>query len=430
MRDQPVANREVGRMSNGSFEHRKGLLIFSIVFLLLAAVSMGAVIGFSLSRGSGAGLLLIAILLPVVPLLSYLFYRKMIFPYYRRLEDSNLELHLKHEELLDIKDDLFIKFLGVYDVNYAANSPRMFKSRMQDVADITARVMEADACFVFLYDRKKDELVLQAANKDYEEKEGNVRIPLGEGIEGLVGRRLEPVMSKDFRHDSRYREISGLDLAKYTSLYCFPLYVYSNGALVGVMEVMYGKAKNFTDEEINFFTTLSGIIATTVQNEQMQLELRKMNMELEQWVAEKTEELRASEERYRTLVENACESIFVLAENGDIIFANEQAARLTGYSKYELLHKNLFELFVEPGQPKGILSDVTPEHQLLMNGSLRRTDGTSVPVEVSAIGLLLMNKRFVQAVVRDMSSRVRLEKLLEDKVSEISALKSKLKVSP
>jgi PAS domain S-box-containing protein len=417
-------------MPNGSFEHRKGILIFSIISMLLAAVTIGIAAGFFFSRGYGAGPLLIIALLLVVPFLSYLLYKKMIFPYYRRLEDSNLELHLKHEELLDIKDDLFIKFLGIYDVNYAANSPRMFKNRMQDVADITARVMEADACFIFLYERKKDELVLQAANKYYEDKEGNVRIPLGEGIEGWVGRRLEPVMSKDFLHDARFREISGLVLANYTSLYCFPLYVHSNGALVGVMEVLYSKVKNFTDEEINFFTTLSGIIATTVQNEQMQLELRKMNMELEQWVAEKTEELRASEERYRTLVENACESIFVLADNGDIVFANEQAARLTGYSKYDLLHKNFFELLVEPGQPKGILSGVTPEHQSIMHGSLRQTDGTVVPVEVSVVGLLLMGKRFVQSVVRDMSSRVRLEKLLEEKEREISVLMSKLKVLP
>jgi PAS domain S-box-containing protein len=298
---------------------------------------------------------------------------------------------------------------------------------MQDVADITARVMEADACFIFLYDGKKDDLVLQASNKEQGEKEGNVRIPLGEGIEGWVGRRLEPVMSKDFRSDARFREISGLALAQYTSVYCLPLYVYSNGALVGVMEVLYGKAKNFTDEEINFFTTLSGIIATTIQNEQMQLELRKMNMELEQWVAEKTEELRASEERYRTLVENASESIFVLGENGDIVLANEQATRLTGYSKYDLLHKNLFELFVDPGRPKGILAEVAHGRQSLRHGDLRRTDGTVVPVEVSAVALLLMGKRFVQSVVRDMSSRVRLEKLLEEKESEISSLKSKLK---
>jgi hypothetical protein len=39
-----------------------------------------------------------------------------------------------------------------------------------------------------------------------------------------------------------------------------------------------------------------------------------------------------------------------------------------------------------------------------------------------------MGKRFVQSVVRDMSSRERLEKLLEEKESEISSLKSKLKV--
>jgi len=415
-------------MPNESFEHRKGILIFSIMLVLVAAVSIGAAAGYSLSHENRSGLLFFMALLPVVPLLSYLLYRKMIFPYYRRLEDSNLELHLKHEELLDIKDDLFIKFLGIYDVNYAVNSPHLFKDRMKDVADITARVMEADACFIFLYDRKKDELVLEAANKNYEEKEGNVRIQLGEGIEGWVGRRLEPVMSKDFRNDARFREISGLALARYTSIYCLPLYVYSNGALVGVMDVLYGKAKNFSDEEINFFTTLSGIIATTVQNEQMQLELRKMNMELEQWVAEKTEELRASEERYRTLVENASESIFVLAENGDIVFANEQAAHLTGYSKYDLLHKNLFELFVDSGQPKEILTEVIQGRQSVRHGDLKQTDGMVVPVELSGVGLVLMGKRFVQCVVRDMSSRVRLEKLLEEKESQISSLKSKLKV--
>jgi GAF domain-containing protein len=52
------------------------------------------------------------------------------------------------------------------------------------------------------------------------------------------------------------------------------------------MEVFYSKQKTFTDEDINFFTTLSGILSTTIQNEQMQVELRKMNTELEQWIAE------------------------------------------------------------------------------------------------------------------------------------------------
>jgi len=384
----------------------------------------GAAAAHYIMRGSRVGEILSLAVLAAIPFASYLLYKKMIFPYYRNLEDANLELHLRQEELLDVKDDLFIKFLGVYDVNYAANSPRLFRNRMKDVADITARVMEADSCHIFLYDKKKDELVLEATNKEQGEEARNIRIPLGEGIEGWVGRRLEPVMLKDLKNDQRFKDFPGLALSRATAIYCLPLFVYSNGALVGVMEVLYGKARTFTDEEINFFTTLSGIISTTVQNEQMQVELRKMNLELEQWVTEKTEELRASEERYRTLVENACESIFVLAENGDIIFANEQAARLTGCSKYDLIHKNLFELFVEPEQPRGILNEVAQGRQSLRHGDLRRVDGTVVPVDVSAVGLLLMGKHFVQSVVRDMSSRARLERLLEEKEGEIKALKS------
>lgn len=413
-------------MPQAGFEHRKGSLIFLLSLVLVAAVSIGALAGFSLSRGEKSGMLLSLALLPLISLSSFLLYKKTIFPSYRRLEDANLELHLKQEELLDIKDDLFIKFLGVYDVNYAANSPRLFADRLKDVADVTARVMEADACFIFLYDLKKDELMLAATNGVHAESVGKVRIPLGEGIEGWVGRRLEPVMLKDFHADARYREIPGLALADYLSVYCLPLYVYSNGALVGLMEVFYRKARTFSDEEINFFTTLSGILSTTIQNEQMQVELRKMNLELEQWVAEKIEELRASEERYRTLVENASESIFVLAENGDIVFANDQAARLTGYAKYDLLHKNILELFDDPVRPGETLAEVKEGRPSLRHGELRKTDGTVVPVAISAVGLSLMGKHFVQSVLRDISTQSRLEKQLQEQEKELSLLKAQL----
>ncbi len=413
-------------MPQGGFEHRKGIFIFLIALVLIAAAFIGAATGFFIARGESRGALLSLVLAAFMPLIVYQLYKKFIFPSYRRLEDANLELHLKQEELLDIKDDLFIKFLGIYDVNYAANSPRLFAHRLVDVADITTRVMEADACLIFLYDREKDELALSATNGVHEGAVGKVRIPLGEGIEGWVGRRLEPVMLKDYRADSRFREVPALAFGDYVSLYCVPLYVYSNGALVGVMEVFYRKARVFSDEEINFFTTLSGILSTTVQNEQMQAELRKMNLELEQWVAEKTEELRASEERYRTLVENACESIFMLTENGDIVFANEQAASLTGHAKYDLLHKNLFELFVDPAGPRQLLADVKKSRQSLRQGDLKQADGNIVPVAVSAVGLSLMGKRLVQSVVRDVSAHVRLEQLLEKKEQEAAALRAQL----
>jgi PAS domain S-box-containing protein len=413
-------------MQQSGFEQRRGTLMLLISLLMVIAVLIGGDVGYFTARNDPRAFFLSLGLVPIIPLLSYLLYKKTIFPYFRQLEDSNLELHIKQEELLDTKDDLFIKLLGIYDVNYAANSPRFFSDRLTDVADITARVMEADVCLIFLYDKKKDDLALAATNGVQVGAIGRARVALGDGIEGWVGRKLDPLMLKDFHTDARFREIPGLVLSDYTSSYCLPLFVYSNGALVGLMEVFYRKLKNFSDEEINFFTTLSGLLSTTVQNEQMQVELRKMNIELEQWLSEKTEEFRASEERYRTLVENASESIFLLAENGDIVFANEQAAHLSGNAKYDLLHKNFFELFIDPAESRGIFEDLLQGRQAVRHGEFRKADGSIVPVAISAVGLSLMGKHFIQSVVHDISSEAELEKLLKEKDQEIAALRSKL----
>lgn len=420
-------------MQPSSSEHHpvsmnnKWFLIILMAAVLGTAVAIGAVAGYHTAEDRLEGVVTALVFIPLLPLLAYVLYRRIIFPYYRQLEDANLELHIKQEELLDTKDDLFIKFLGIYDVNYAANSPRLFTERLNDVADITARVMEADRCLIFLYERKSDDLNLVAANEGMENALGKATIPLGEGIEGWVGRRLEPVILKDFRRDARFRKFPGLDLTGLQAVYCLPLYVYSNGALMGVIEVFYGKPKTFRDEEINFFTTLSGILSTTIQNEQMQGELRRMNMELEQWVAEKTEELRASEERYRTLVENSIESIVVLAQNGDIVFANEQAALLTGLGKYELIRRNLFDIFIPAERERNVLSAVVPGARFRLQGELRKADGTLIPGEVLAVGLTLIGKRFIQCVIHDRSSEIMLQKLIEEKDREIAALKSRLR---
>ena len=406
---------------------RKWLIIFLIAAVLAFAIGVGAMAGYMASEQQWKGLITALVLLPLVPVLSYLLYRRTIFPYYRRLEDANLELHIKQEELLDTKDDLFIKFLGIYDVNYAANSPHLFDQRLNDVADITTRVMEADCCLIFLYDKKRDDLTLAAASNGMENKRGEVHVPLGESIEGWVARRLEPLILKDLRKDPHYRDVPGLGLGGYQSAYCLPLYVYSNGALMGVIEVLTAKTKIFRDEEINFFTTLAGILSTTIQNEQMQTELRKMNIELEQWVTEKTEELRASEERYRKLVENARESILVLTENGDIVFANDQAATLTGQGIYDLIHRNLSDLLIPPAGMEVLMGGTGQGDGGRWKGDLRTADGATIPVEVITAVLSLLGKRFIQCVIHDISSLRKLERLLEEKDREISALKARIK---
>lgn len=416
-----------GMLPDSEYGGRKGMMTVLSSLVLMAAIAAGTAGGYFVSSSDGKGMAASMLLILLVPVLAYVLYRSLIAPYFRKIEDANLELHIKQEELLDMKDDLFIKFLGIHDANYAANSPRLFPERLKDVADVTSRVMEADVCLIYRYDKRLDELVLAATNGYRQEAVGMVRIPVGQGIEGWTARRVEPVMLKDFTKDNRFKDAPGLALSSYASLYCLPLYVYSSGALMGVIELLYAKARSFSDEEINFFTTLAGILSNTMQNESLQAELRKMNMELEQWVTEKTEELRSSEERYRTLVENANEAIFVLSEAGDIVFANEHAVRLSGFGKFDLVHKNLTELLDDAAQVHGMLAETVSGGQALRNAAMKRHDGETVPVEVSCVGLTLMGRKFVQAVARDMSAYTRLEQRLAEKEREIAELRSRLK---
>jgi len=420
--------REEGqeRMPSPEAGGRAKLILVLASVVLLIAVMAGTLGGYHVSLGDPGGITLSILLILAIPVLAVVLYRTIIGPYYRRLEDANLSLHIKQEELQDMKDDLFIKFLGIHDANYAANSPRTFPERLRDVADVTARVMEADVCLIYHYEQKKDELVLAATNGYRQEAVGMVRIPLGQGIEGWTARRIEPVILRDLTKDSRFQDVPGLALSSYASLYCLPLYVYSNGALMGVIELLYEKGKSFSDEEINFFTTLAGILSNTMQNDQLHGELRKMNTELEQWVTEKTEELRASEERYRTLVENANEAIFVLSEAGDILFANEHAVRLSGFGKYDLVHKNLQEIMTDAALVRTTLAETVQGGQSIRNDELRRADGTVVSVEVSCVGLTLLGKRFIQCVLRDISAYARLEQRLAEKEAEIASLRKQL----
>ena len=61
------------------------------------------------------------------------------------------------------------------------------------------------------------------------------------------------------------------------------------------------------------------------------------------------QEVRASEERYRGLFENAHDAIWVHDLEGNILTANEATARLTGYEVERLVHMNVTDFLSEEG---------------------------------------------------------------------------------
>lgn len=131
------------------------------------------------------------------------------------------------------------------------------------------------------------------------------------------------------------------------------------------------------------------------------------NQNLENQVSElkKTQEtLFESVEKYRALIEQASDGIFISDAKGNYIDVNQSGCDMLGYSRDELLSLNIKDLI-----PPEELKEKPIPFSELKNGSIIRTernllrkDGTAVPVEISA---RIISGGRLQGIVRDISER-------------------------
>lgn len=105
--------------------------------------------------------------------------------------------------------------------------------------------------------------------------------------------------------------------------------VWFHGKVVGIVcHENIGKMRDWTTEEIDFGTSIATMISLSLEFEHRKEYLKSMQ---------------ASEEKYRIVVENANEGIFV-AQDGYIRFANKKALDLTGYTASEISKKPFLEI--------------------------------------------------------------------------------------
>ena len=117
--------------------------------------------------------------------------------------------------------------------------------------------------------------------------------------------------------------------------------------------------------------------------------------------------LRESEERYRCLVEQAADAIFVVGPGEQILDANRQACETLGYARDELVGLNLAA--VEAGGPGHRPGDTTTlEHHY------RRKDGTPFPVEVRVAAARAGGRVLKIVTARDATRRKRAEAALRE----------------
>jgi PAS domain S-box-containing protein len=138
------------------------------------------------------------------------------------------------------------------------------------------------------------------------------------------------------------------------------------------------------------------------------LALATRRVESSERVAEQA--LRASEQRYRGIVESASEGVWMLDEVDRISFVNRAMARMLGFEVHELLGRRALEFMVGESEPVGRRAlrqretgGAPQRHELAM----RCSDGSEIWVEMSATPLEDDRGRYIGAVsmVADMTER-------------------------
>jgi len=121
------------------------------------------------------------------------------------------------------------------------------------------------------------------------------------------------------------------------------------------------------------------------------------------------ERLQQNEERYRVLVEQASDGIFLTNIHGYFVDVNTAVCSLTSYSCDELLTKNIADLAREEDREglflgrDALIAGQTLQTQWLM----KRKDGSLIRTELTSKQL---SNGYLQGIVRDVSERVLAEK--------------------
>jgi PAS domain S-box-containing protein len=121
--------------------------------------------------------------------------------------------------------------------------------------------------------------------------------------------------------------------------------------------------------------------------------------------------IKESEEKYRTLVEQANDAIFIANLKGELLVVNPAASRISQFTAEELLKLNIRDLTVaEQLQAMPFQLDVIARGETASSERfLKRKDGSLIDVEITA--KLIAPDRFL-SFVRDISERKRVEKAL------------------
>jgi len=197
------------------------------------------------------------------------------------------------------------------DTIAAVNSSLDLQEVLELVARNVADALGTDACFVYLYDERGNELLLRATyGSRVEEMTRTPRMRPGEGITGVAAAERAPVMIPAQAHlDPRFKLFPNLPEDEYESILAVP--ILARDKLEGALNVRTREPRTFTDAEIELLVAIASQVAQTIEHAKLYAATQRRVVELEALarISEAVSESLYLEESLEAIVKTTMESL-------------------------------------------------------------------------------------------------------------------------
>jgi two-component system, sensor histidine kinase PdtaS len=216
----------------------------------------------------------------------------------------------------------------------AVNSSLDLEEVLELVARKVSDALAADACFVYLYDERSDELVLRATHGTrVEDMTRRPRMRPGEGITGAAAAARAPIaLSAAANLDPRFKAFSNLPEDEYESILAVP--ILARERLAGALNIRTREPRDFSAAEIDLLLAIAAQVAQTIEHAMLYDRAQRRVAELEALarISEAVSDSLYLEESLEAIVKTTIEAVgasgaALVLEDGRVAWPEGRAGR-------------------------------------------------------------------------------------------------------